>query len=107
MNTEHYGTFINNDIRLIKRSKAARSALIGGVLFLFYGYFSLAKVTTPVLCRVFLRDFVTGGFNFMFGQRVPAWDSSYDPLMMTSKCSLQRFSQSKMGAFCDCHFGLL
>ena len=29
------GTFINNDIRLIKRSKAARSALIGGVLFLF------------------------------------------------------------------------
>ena len=47
----------------------------------------------------FLGFFVTGGFNFMFGQRVPAWDSSYYPLMMTQNVSLQRFSQSKMGAF--------
>ena len=55
------GTFINNDIRLIKRSKAARSALIGGVLFLFTGYFSLAKVTIPVLCK-FSRDFCNRRF---------------------------------------------
>jgi hypothetical protein len=42
------GTFINNDIRLIKRSKAA---LIGGVLFFFMVCFSLIKAMNLALCK--------------------------------------------------------
>lgn len=89
------GTFINNDIRLIKRSKAARSALIGGVLFLFYGLLIYSKGYNTSFMQVFLGIFVTGGFNFMFGQRVPAWDSSYYPLMMTQNVPYKDFLKAK------------
>ena len=71
-----YGTWelwINNDIRLIKKSKAAKSALIGGFIP-FLGF----------LCKVYL---VYAGFlGFFVGTclaKVPTWDSSYYPLMMT------------------------
>ncbi|MGZ5262206.1 MAG: DUF5687 family protein [Kaistella sp.] len=90
------GTFINNDIRLLKRSKAAKSALFAGVMFLFYGllYFSGNAYTTDFM-RVFLGIFVTGGFMFMFGQRVPSWDSSYYPLMMTQKVPYKEYLKAK------------
>ena len=93
------GTFINNDIRLIKRSKAARSALIGGVLFLFYGLLIYSKGYNTSFMQVFLGIFVTGGFNFMFGQRVPAWDSSYYPLMMTQKVPYKDYLKAKWAMF--------
>jgi len=93
------GTFINNDIRLIKRSKAARSALIGGVLFLFYGLLFFSKGYNTSFMQVFLGIFVTGGFNFMFGQRVPAWDSSYYPLMMTQNVPYKDFLKAKWALF--------
>ena len=90
------GTFINNDIRLLKRSKAAKSALFAGIMFLFYGllYFSGKSYATDFM-RVFLGIFVTGGFMFMFGQRVPSWDSSYYPLMMTQKVPYKDYLQAK------------
>ena len=90
------GTFLNNDIRLLKRSKAAKSALFAGVMFLFYGllYFSGKAYATDFM-RVFLGIFVTGGFMLMFGQRVPAWDSSYYPLMMTQKVPYKEFLKAK------------
>ncbi|TXF76073.1 DUF5687 family protein [Chryseobacterium sp.] len=90
------GSFINNDIRLLKRSKAARSAVIAGVMFLFYGllYFSGSAYSTDFM-RVFLGIFVTGGFLLMFGQRVPAWDSSYYPLMMTQKVPYKDYLEAK------------
>lgn len=93
------GTFINNDVRLIKRSKAARSALIGGFLFLFYGLLFFNKGYTSSFMQVFLGVFVTGGFNFIFGQRVPAWDSSYYPLMMTQKVPYKDFLKAKWSLF--------
>lgn len=93
------GTFINNDIRLIKRSKAARSALIGGVLFLFYGLLLYSKGYDGGSMQVFLGIFITGGFNFMFGQRVPAWDSSYYPLMMTQKVPYKDYLKAKWAMF--------
>ena len=91
------GTFINNDIRLLKRSKAAKSSLFAGVMFLFYGllYFSGNAYTTDFM-RVFLGIFVTGGFMFMFGQRVPSWDSSYYPLMMTQKVPYKEYLKASM-----------
>ncbi|SFI87505.1 hypothetical protein SAMN05421638_1300 [Kaistella treverensis] len=90
------GTFINNDIRLLKRSKAAKSALFAGIMFLFYGllYFSGKAYSTDFM-RIFLGIFVTGGFLFMFGQRVPAWDSSYYQLMMTQNVPYKDYLKAK------------
>ncbi len=90
------GTFINNDIRLLLRSKAAQSTLISSVLFLFYGLlmFTTPTYRTPYM-MMFLGIFVTGGFMFMFAQRVPSWDSSYYPLMMTLNVPYKEYLESK------------
>ncbi len=93
------GTFINNDIRLIKRSKAARAAALGGVLFLFYGLLFFSQGYHNSFMQVFLGIFVTGGFNMMFGQRVPAWDSSYYPLMMTQNVPYKEYLKAKWSLF--------
>lgn len=55
------GTFINNDIKLIKRSKAARSALIGGFLFLFYGLLVFNKGYSFSFMQVFLEFLLPAG----------------------------------------------
>lgn len=90
------GTFINNDIRMLKRSKAAKSIAIGGFLFLFYGLlmFSTPVYRTPYML-MFLGIFVTGGFQMLFGQRVPSFDSSYYPLMMTLNVPYKDYLKAK------------
>ncbi len=90
------GTFINNDIRMIKRSKAAKSIALGSCLFLFYGLllFSSPVYRTPYM-QLFMGLFVTGGFLFMFGQRVPSFDSSYYPLMMTLNVPYKEYLKAK------------
>ncbi|KFC24370.1 DUF5687 family protein [Chryseobacterium sp. FH1] len=90
------GTFINNDIRMIKRSKAAKSIALGSFLFLFYGLlmFSSPIYQTPYM-ELFMGLFVTGGFLFMFGQRVPSFDSSYYPLMMTLNVPYKEYLKAK------------
>lgn len=93
------GAFINNDIRLIKRSKAARAAVFGSIMFLFYGLLYFNKGYHNSFMQVFLGIFVTGGFNFMYGQRVPAWDSSYYPLMMTQRVPYKNYLKAKWSLF--------
>jgi len=90
------GTFINNDIRMIKRSKAAKSVAIGSFMFLLYGLliFSSPLYQTPYM-QLFMGLFVTGGFLFMFGQRVPSFDSSYYPLMMTLNVPYKEYLKAK------------
>jgi hypothetical protein len=89
------GVFINNDIRLIKRSKMARSAALGGIFFLMYGLSYFMDGYKSSFMQVFLGIFTTGGFMFTFGQRVPAWDSSYYPLMMTQNIPYQEYLKAK------------
>ncbi len=89
------GTFINNDIRLLKRSKAAKSALIASIFFLFYGLITFTEAYNSSFMQVFIGIFVTGGFMMMFGQRVPSWDSSYYPLMMTSNVPYKEYLKGK------------
>ncbi|WP_300671616.1 DUF5687 family protein [Soonwooa sp.] len=90
------GTFLNNDIRMLKRSKAARSVALGGFLFLFYGLliFSTPSYKTPTML-MFLGIFVTGGFQMLFGQKVPSFDSSYYPLMMTLNVPYKDYLKAK------------
>lgn len=90
------GTFINNDIKMLKRNKVTKGILLGSFLFLFYGMlmFSSPLYKTPAM-MMFMGLFVTGGFQFLFGQRVPAFDSSYYPLMMTLNVPYKEYLKAK------------
>ncbi|CEJ71974.1 hypothetical protein BN1195_04329 [Chryseobacterium oranimense G311] len=90
------GTFINNDIKMLRRNKVTKGILIGSFFFLFYGmlmYTSTAYKTPAMM--MFMGLFVTGGFQFLFGQRVPAFDSSYYPLMMTLNVPYKEYLKAK------------
>lgn len=92
------GTFLKNDIKLIKRNKRSRTTIMMSVLFIFYGlmFFGGAIETYegPVW-RIFAGLFVTGGFLFTFGQFVPSWDSAYYPLMMSQNIKYREYLNSK------------
>ncbi|MFS4415406.1 DUF5687 family protein [Maribacter sp. 2307ULW6-5] len=92
------GTFLKNDIKLIKRNKRSRTAVIMGFFFIFYGLLfftgSIEAYDGP-FWRIFAGIFVTGGFLFSFGQYVPSWDSSYYPLMMSQNIRYREYLSSK------------
>jgi hypothetical protein len=90
------GTFINNDIKMLKRNKVTKGVLIGSFMFIFYGLLMFANemYSTPTM-MMFMGLFVTGGFQFTFGQRVPAFDSAYYPLMMTQNVPYKEYLKAK------------
>ncbi|AZA81161.1 hypothetical protein C1637_00855 [Chryseobacterium lactis] len=90
------GTFINNDIKMLRRNKVTKGILLGSFMFLFYGLlmFTSSMYKTPAM-MMFMGLFVTGGFQFLFGQRVPAFDSSYYPLMMTLNVPYKEYLKAK------------
>lgn len=90
------GTFLKNDIKLIKRNKRSKTTVLSSVLFLFYGLLFFSDIgQQPQIMKIFAAIFVTGGFLFTFGQFVPSWDSSYYPLMMTQNISYRNYLNSK------------
>ncbi|MGO4707815.1 DUF5687 family protein [Chryseobacterium sp. 2TAF14] len=90
------GSFINNDIKMMKRNKVTKGVLIGSFMFVFYGLLMFTNdiYRTPTM-MMFMGLFVTGGFQFMFGQRVPAFDSAYYPLMMTLNVPYKEYLKAK------------
>lgn len=92
------GTFLKNDIRLLKRNKRAKTTVMMSFLFLFYGLLfftnSIEAYNAPVW-KIFAGIFVSGGFLLNFGQFVPSWDSSYYPLMMTQNITYKDYLSSK------------
>ncbi len=92
------GTFLKNDIRLIKRNKRSKTTVMMSCMFIFYGllFFTNAiEVYNSPMWHMFAGIFVTGGFLFTFGQFVPSWDSAYYPLMMTQNISYKEYLASK------------
>jgi hypothetical protein len=92
------GTFLKNDIKLLKRNKRSRTTILMSLLFIFYGLLfftgSVEAYDGPVW-RIFAALFVTGGFLFTFGQFVPSWDSAYYPLMMSQNITYRDYLDSK------------
>ncbi len=92
------GTFLKNDIKLIRRNKRSRTTVIMSFLFLFYGLLffsdSIDSYEHPAW-KIFAGIFVSGGFLFSFGQFVPSWDSAYYPLMMSQNISYREYILSK------------
>jgi hypothetical protein len=92
------GTFLKNDIKLIKRNKRSKTTVVMSVLFLFYGFLFFGggvKAYDNSVMHLFAGIFVSGGFLFTFGQFVPSWDSSYYPLMMTQNIPYKNYLSSK------------
>nr|WP_294785490.1 DUF5687 family protein [uncultured Flavobacterium sp.] len=92
------GTFLKNDIKLIRRNKRSKTTIFMSAIFLFYGllFFSggIDVYEKPVM-QIFGAIFVSGGFLFVFGQFVPSWDSSYYQLMMTQNVPYRVYITSK------------
>ena len=90
------GTFLKNDIKLIKRNKRSKTTVGLSVMFLFYGllFFSSTSFYGPVM-HIFAGIFVSGGFLITFGQFVPSWDSAYYQLMMTQNIPYKEYLSSK------------
>jgi hypothetical protein len=92
------GTFLKNDIRLLKRNKRSRTTVIMSIVFVFYGLLfftnSIEAYQNPAM-QVFAGIFVSGGFLFTFGQFVPSWDSSYYQLMMSQNIQYKDYLNSK------------
>ncbi len=92
------GTFLKNDIKLIKRNKRSRTTVIMSFLFVFYGllfYSNAIEVYQSPMFQVFAGIFVSGGFLFTFGQFVPSWDSAYYQLMMSQNIQYREYISSK------------
>jgi hypothetical protein len=92
------GTFLKNDIKLIKRNKRSKTTIGLSVMFLFYGllFFSngIEAYNNPYM-HIFAGIFVSGGFLITFGQFVPSWDSAYYSLMMTQNIPYKGYLNSK------------
>lgn len=89
------GTFLKNDIRLIKRNKRSKTTIVMSVIFLFYGLIFFGNTHQPPAMQIFAGIFVSGGFLFVFGQFVPSWDSSYYQLMMTQNIPYRGYITAK------------
>ena len=92
------GTFLKNDIKLIKRNKRSKTTIGLSIMFLFYGllFFTggIESYDNPYM-YIFAGIFVSGGFLITFGQFVPSWDSAYYQLMMTQNIPYKGYLSSK------------
>lgn len=89
--------FMQLDLKLITRSKRAKSSLWMLALGLLYGLFFYPN---PIYAEmdwffVFIGIFVTGIFLINFGQFIPAWDSSYYKLLMSQNVKYEKYLKSK------------
>ena len=89
------GTFLKNDIKLIKRNKRSKTTIFLSIFFLFYGFIFFGNASQPPVMHIFAGIFVSGGFLFVFGQFVPSWDSSYYQLMMTQNIPYKGYITAK------------
>lgn len=90
------GPFLSLDLKLIWRNKRAKTALYMSFGFLAYG---LLFYTNPRYADsgmlIFVGVFITGIFIINFGQFIPAWDSSYFPLLQTRPITMQKYLEAK------------
>lgn len=92
------GTFLKNDIKLIKRNKRSKTTVGLSVMFLLYGllfFTSSIEAYNNPLMHILGGIIVSGGFLITFGQFVPSWDSAYYQLMMTQNIPYKGYLSSK------------
>lgn len=88
--------FMQLDLKLIWRNKRPKSILYMCLFFAFYGLiFYQNDNFKDSAMLAFVGVFMTGIFAINFGQFIPAWDSSYYPLMMTQNIPMKLYLKSK------------
>jgi len=89
--------FMQLDLKLITRSKRAKSSLWMLGLGLLYGLFFYPNPEYADMpwFFIFIGIFVTGIFLINFGQFIPAWDSGYYKLLMSQNVKYEKYLKSK------------
>lgn len=90
--------FIQLDIKLLMRNKRSKNTVYLSFFFLLYGVFIYSSETyaSNSFMHLFVGIFVTGVFIINFGQFIPAWDSSYFPLLRTQPILIKDYLASKV-----------
>ncbi len=90
--------FMQLDIKLIMRNKRAKNTVLLSLFFLFYGllFYTNTSFGGSGYMLVFVGIFMTGIFIINFGQFIPAWDSSYFPLLRTQPIMMKNYLTSKV-----------
>lgn len=90
--------FIKLDLKLIWRNKRPRTTVFLAVFMLAYGliFYTNPAYADSAVWKLFVGIFMTGIFMINFGQFIPAWDSSYYPLMMAQNIPLEKYLKSKV-----------
>ncbi len=91
-----YAPLIRLDLKLLWRNKRTKTMLVTGIIGLLYGLiFYPNQHANSQGMLVFVGIFMTGLFMFNFGQFVPAWDSSYYPLIHTQRIGITDYLGAK------------
>ena len=98
--TRRFGSlapFLQLDLRLIWRNKRTKTQVFVSLLMALYGliFYSMEDFGATSAMLVFVGLFMTGIFLTNFGQFIPAWDSTYYPLMMSQNIPLRQYLESK------------
>lgn len=98
--TQRFGKvapFMQLDMKLIWRNKRPKTVLYMSLFFALYGLFFYSQDTyNESATWAFIGLFMTGIFMMNFGQFIPAWDSTYYPMMMTQNIPMKLYLHSKM-----------
>jgi len=90
------GDLVGNEIKLILRNKRSRSALIMGLLFMFYGLLAHANPKMRFESfNVFVGMFMTGIFIISYGQFMFSWQAAHFDGLLVSKISFSDFLKAK------------
>lgn len=90
--------FIQLDIKLLMRNKRSKNTVYLSFFFLLYGVFIYGSETyaSNSFMHLFVGIFISGVFIINFGQFIPAWDSSYFPLLRTQPILVKDYLASKV-----------
>ena len=89
------GDLAANEIKLILRNKRSRSALIMGLVFMFYGLIFYTQSMYGEGVKVFVGMFMTGIFIINYGQFMFSWQASHFDGLLVSKISFKDFLTAK------------
>lgn len=90
--------FIQLDIKLLMRNKRAKNTVYLSFFFLFYGVFIYSSdyYGSNNIMHLLVGILITGIFIINFGQFIPAWDSSYFPLLRTQPILVKDYLAAKV-----------
>ncbi len=88
------GLYLNNELKLILRNKQFKQLFLLPLMGLFY-IFRDVPPDKMIQNFMFPAFYILGVISFSYGIYIPAWDSTYYPLLMTQKINIRKYLESK------------